>query len=154
MRNEVPWWRRVALHRKPDIVIGQPGDDYLHRWYLIPRNPIFNVYLHRFKRSDDDRALHDHPWINFSYLLEGGYLEHSIAQGGIHRAVQRHAGDWKFRGPRSAHRIELRDHCECWTLFITGPRIREWGFHCVAGWRHWREFTSGERGQHIGRGCD
>jgi hypothetical protein len=48
----------------------------LRRHLLIPRNPIFNVYLHHFLRSDDDRALHDHPWINLSLLLDGCYLEH------------------------------------------------------------------------------
>lgn len=148
------WWRDIEAKRPPDLVIGQPGDDYLRRWYLIPRNPIFNTYLHNFRRSDDDRALHDHPWINFSFLLEGSYVEHSIAAGGVNRRVHRQAGDWKFRTPRTAHRVELRDHAECWSLFITGPRLREWGFHCPAGWRHWREFTSGTRGEHIGRGCE
>lgn len=154
MSGRMPWWRRIAGRRGPDIIIGKPGDDYLRRWYLVPRNPVFNIYLHEFRRSDDDRALHDHPWWNFSYLLEGSYLEHSIAAGGVNHRVYRKAGDFKFRAARSAHRIELRDHVACWTLFITGPRLREWGFHCPAGWRHWREFTAGDRGQHIGRGCE
>jgi hypothetical protein len=37
---------------------------------------------------------------------------------------------------------------------LTGPRIREWGFWCPQGWRHWRAFTSGRNGETIGRGCE
>jgi len=73
---------RETKRRDPDIVIGGRADPYLLRWFMIPRNPIFNVYLHEFRRSDDDRALHDHPWINLSYLIDGEYVEHTIAQGG------------------------------------------------------------------------
>ena len=31
------------------------------------RNKIFNIYLHQIIRSDDDRALHDHPY-SVTYL--------------------------------------------------------------------------------------
>jgi hypothetical protein len=152
--GRISWWRRIANRRAPDIVIGKPGDDYLRRWYLIQRNPLFNIYLHQFTRSDDDRALHDHPWWNVSFILEGGYIEHTIKAGGINHRVQRNAGDFKFRLASSAHRVELINGQAAWTLFLTGPRIRDWGFHCPAGWRHWRDFTSGERGEQIGRGCE
>lgn len=41
------------------------------------------------------------------------------------------------------------------TLFITGPRVREWGFWCPKiGWRHWRVFTDPDNTGQIGRGCD
>lgn len=142
----------ISETRKPDINIGGEANPYLRRWWLIPRNRIFNVYLHNFMRSDDDRALHDHPWWNVSVLLHGRYVEHTIAAGGINARTERQAGAVKFRGAASAHRIELVDG-PCWTLFITGPRIREWGFHCPQGWRHWRIFTSGPNGETIGRGC-
>ena len=47
----------------------------------------------RFLRSDDDRALHTHPWLaNFSWLLRGGYREHS-PEGFIYRSE----GATKFR---------------------------------------------------------
>mgnify|MGYP000066528385 CR=1 FL=1 len=53
----------------------------------------------------------------------------------------------------SAHRIELVAG-PVWTLFLTGPFRREWGFHCPQGWRHWRDFTSGANGERVGKGCD
>lgn len=142
----------ISERRAPDIVIGGSEDPYMRRWWLIPRNRWFNIYLHQFCRSDDDRALHDHPWWNLSVLLRGEYTEHTIDAGGINKRIVRHAGDLKFRLASTAHRIELHAG-SCWTLFITGPRIREWGFHCPNGWRHWKIFTAGPRGETIGRGC-
>lgn len=146
------WFVRIAESRAPDIEIGGSIDPYLRRWWLIPRNRWFNIYLHQFLRSDDDRALHDHPWWNLSVLLNGEYTEHTIDAGGVNRRAVRKAGDFKLRLPSSAHRIELHSG-PCWTLFITGPRLREWGFHCPNGWRHWKIFTSGPNGETIGRGC-
>lgn len=143
----------VTIRRAPDFVIGDPDAPYLRRWWLIPRNRFFNIYLHQFLRSDDDRALHDHPWWNVSFLLKGEYIEHTIAAGGINRRQRRTAGQWKFRLASFAHRIELSAG-PCWTLFLTGPRIRSWGFHCPQGWKHWRDFTAGSRGEFIGKGCD
>jgi len=61
--------------KEPSIVIGHDGLPYLKRWYIIPRNKYFNIYLHQFLRSDDDRALHDHPWFSLSHIIEGSYNE-------------------------------------------------------------------------------
>lgn len=160
------------LKRKPDFVIGDPDEPYLRRWWLIPRNRFFNIYLHEILRSDDDRALHDHPWWNVSIILKGGYVEH--VPGGRHSRTR---GDIVFRRAKTAHRLELgvrlhvTDQPEadgvryefgdvpCWSLFITGPRVRQWGFHCASGWKHWREFCGvpeGEesKGDERGPGCD
>lgn len=141
--------------RPPNFVIGGHERPYLRRWFVIPRNRWFNIYLHEFLRSDDDRALHDHPWINCSFLLRGRYVEHTILAGGIHERHVLSAGAVRLRlSGRMAHRIELFDG-PCWTLFITGPRYREWGFHCEkAGWIHWRRFTAPEDSGSVGPGCD
>jgi hypothetical protein len=139
--------------RAPDIVIGGPDNPYLRRWWLIPRNRYLNVYLHEFLRSDDDRALHDHPWVNLSVLLRGVYWE--WRETGIPDLVVCDTygpGDWVFRrSGRIAHRIEVDQ--PCWTLFITGPRYREWGFHCPKGWVHWTKFTAADDPGQIGQGC-
>lgn len=147
--------RLVAMseRRAPDVIVGGAESPYMRRWWVIPRNRFFNIYLHHFLRSDDDRALHDHPWWNLSVLLDGRYVEHTISAGGINVRTERKAGDWKFRQAGAAHRIELIEG-PCWTVFITGPRLREWGFHCPRGWVHWRDFTNpADGGKTIGRGC-
>lgn len=170
------WPRTLSVPRPADFIIMQSGKPYMHRWWVIPRNKIFNIYLHKIVQSDDDRALHDHPWWNVSILLKGGYYEHTP-----HRVYWRTAGGIYFRKATASHRLELDTrHCRlfhgganatedqalaceeydilpCWSLFITGSKIREWGFHCKTGWRHWREFTGvkeGEaRGDEAGPGC-
>ena len=145
---------RVIFEREPDFIIGGADNPYLKRWWLIPRNRFFNVYLHVFFRSDDDRALHDHPWSNLSFILAGGYTEHTIDAGGIHNQTRREQGDLKLRiSGKHAHRIEL-DRYGCITLFITGPRYREWGFHCTdRGWVHWKDFVAKDDQGAVGPGC-
>lgn len=163
------WLIERIARRAPDFVIGGEDRPYLRRWFVIPRNRWFNVYLHQFLRSDDDRALHDHPWVNLSILLRGGYIEHTIAAGGIAHRDFLFAPAWRFRrSGRFAHRIELLNGFEsfasettepkpmpCWTLFITGPRYRSWGFHCPEqGWIHWKRFTAPDDSSVVGKGCD
>ena len=148
--------RRIADRRDPDYVIGGSAQPYLLRWWVIPRNRVFNIYLHLFLRSDDDRALHDHPWVNMSWLLSGAYREHTIAPGGIHLRREFRAGDVKLRRPRAAHRVELHAG-PCWSLFVTGPVVRAWGFHCPEqGWVPWQRFTKSGEGKtgEIGAGCE
>jgi hypothetical protein len=151
-----------AERRGPDFVIGGHERPYLLRWWLIPRNPIFNVYLHKFMRSDDDRALHDHPWLfNVSRLLRGPYIEWvPSASGNPHRPVPRFlkAGDWRFRWGPAPHRVQLHKFAgkeqPVWTLFITGPRVRQWGFYCPQGWMHWKRFTAADDPGAVGKGCE
>lgn len=154
--------------REPDFIIGEKENPYLLRWWIIPRNRWFNIYLHKFLRSDDDRALHDHPWASCSIILKGGYFEimpHSRLVTAIFgetfdsfQKIWREPGSIHFRRATAAHRVELAEGAPAWTLFITGPKIREWGFHCPKGWRHWRDFCGvpvGEaKGGEVGPGCE
>src|SRR3546814_12864301 len=84
-------------------------------------------------RPDDDRALHDHPWINLSIILDGGYWEITPGPNDRHQHRWCPPGTITFRRAAAAHRLDLAEDIQgqripCWTLFITGPRIREWGF--------------------------
>lgn len=155
-----PRLRRIADSRPPDFVI---GDDYCRRWWVIPRNRFFNLYLHQFLHSDDDRALHDHPWINLSFLLHGTYREHTQGESTLthnEEVRQYWFGALRFRMAHTPHRVELLEFgtpkvpAECWSLFVTGPVIREWGFHCPQGWRRWQDFVDKRDKGQIGRGCD
>ncbi len=138
-------WARTVMERAPDFVI---GDDYLRRWWVIPRNPWVNVYLHDIRKSDDDRAFHDHPWMNSSFLIAGRYIEHT-PDGRFERA----AGDYVIRGAQQLHRLEVRPGETAISLFITGPKVREWGFDCPQGWVNWRDFTNELDPGQVGRGC-
>jgi hypothetical protein len=137
--------------RSPDFVVENPTGPYLRRWWIIPRNKWFNVYLHHFLQSDDDRALHDHPWtFNISILLKGHYLEHRL--GGKVRRRRRFIPI--IRIGKAPHRVELIENKPVWTVFITGRVVREWGFYCPSGWKHWKKFVSTfEGGNGKGPGC-
>lgn len=123
------------------------GSSYLSRWHVIPRNPFFNIYLHRFIGSDDGRAMHDHPWWSLSLLLRGTLIELRKGKGSrLPRWMEP-----TLRRPSDAHRL-VHIGKPAWTLFITGPVVRDWGFHCPRGWQHWRTMTDG-KGNKIG-GCE
>lgn len=148
MTRALAWAIRYAASRPPDFTI---GDRQLERWFVIPRNPVFNIYLHRFNDSDENRAPHDHPWMSLGWIIgPGGY--HDVGKKGVR---WRHAGSLTWRLPTTAHRVVLANAQPVYTLFFTGPRVREWGFHCPNGWRHWTEFVSiVPGGNKIGRGCE
>lgn len=142
--------------RQPDFVIGDQADPYLRRWWVIRRNRFFNIYLHQFLKSDEDRALHNHPWVNCSILLTGSYLEHTPT-GVYLRRSWRPWAPWRLpmRWPSSAHRVELIASRPVWTLFLTGPVVREWGFLCPQGFVHWKQFVEQrEGGNKMGKGCE
>jgi len=129
--------------RKPDEVI---GEGYLRRWHLRRKVGGWNLYLHRYEGSDDDRALHDHPWKSVSILLWGSLFEKTIK--GVARIIPIFP---KYRSAKYAHSLELRSKYAL-TLFFTFPKEREWGFHCPTGWVHWTKFVDAT-GQKIGAGC-
>lgn len=141
--------------RKPSFVIGPDHDPYMRRWWLIPRNRFFNIYLHQVLRDDNDRGCHDHPWWNVSIILGVGYTE--VCQeaalgpyeGGrwYYRVTRRERprGSIIFRRATTAHRLEcFRDKIGApiptWSLFITGPNVRTWGFWTEAGWTDWKTY--------------
>lgn len=147
-------WHAETESRKMDVRI--PGDlsipAYMNRWWKIRRNAFFNIYYHLVRRSDEDLALHDHPWWNFSIVLDGGYYEHLILPGGVHTKTWYPAGSVRFRPSGDfAHRLELaQDYARnergepaydefpvelpVKTIFVTGPVLRRWGFHARDRW--------------------
>lgn len=133
-----------------------------------------SIYAHKFLHDDEDRALHDHPWASCSFLLKGNYWEvmfyplapERIAQyvdaGKARPTVKifRAEGTMTFRGAEEAHRIVLERGADRETpkqvvsLFITGFRVRDWGFICPKGFRHWKTFVGDRDRGSVGRGCE
>ena len=108
------------------------GEPYLERYYLLlkdRRSFPFNIFVHKFLKSDPD-DLHDHPWSYWTFILRGGYFEHT-PKGRFWRAPF----TCLRRKPNDLHRIELNpDAGDCWTLFIPGKKERNWGFLTDDGW--------------------
>lgn len=59
------------------VIVDCEKQPYLHRWYIF-RTKHCSLFVHKFVRSDEDRALHDHPWAFLVIPIWRGYWEHSI----------------------------------------------------------------------------
>lgn len=151
------WAVRTMIRRQPDFVVGDHDDPYLRRWWVIPRNKCFNVYVHEFLRDDDDRACHCHPWLSLSLSLNMAmdevWLDRSYGLA-IERRRRVEPGTLLFRRARFAHRMVVPEPGAI-TLFITGPTIRTWGFWC-GGTRFvpWQQFVDARDSGKVGRGCE
>ncbi len=132
------------------ISIGGPG--YLDR-YILHESDVGSLYVNHFMRGDADQELHSHPWLASSLILRGGYREERRVpilrrdSGAVidYRVCSRDylPGDVNVLAPDTFHRVDLLGS-DCWTLFQTGPRVREWAFWCreTRAETPWREFTS------------
>lgn len=113
---------------KSDLDIHVSQGLYLRRWYLKDKTSTGNAYLHQIL-LDDDKYLHDHPWDNVSIILSGilreirpGNQTEILPPGSI---VERKAED--------SHRLEVVKG-PVWSLFLTGPWQRTWGFWVNGEW--------------------
>lgn len=180
----LPRMQREAASRDHDFAVirGVDKELYLRRWWLIPRNNYFNIYLHNMLK-DDDAVLHDHPYWSLSLVLTDGLYENYIARPdklwqrltaasilkevhtpyakielfAAHRDIP--AGALIFRGAHFAHQLVAKK--PAWTIFVTGPRIKSWGFWCPRGYRNWEKYvakaqdpSAKHRGESmVGEGC-
>ncbi len=97
---------------------------YLWRWHLVPRNKVFNVYLH-VMIGNDDRVYHDHPWRSVSLCL-WGTLRESLLDPATGELTYRYLkpGSIIQRGLGCRHFLALgRGSKVVVTLFVTGPML-------------------------------
>lgn len=137
--------KRIVYDRIDD----QP---YLERYYLFLKdrdNFPFNIFLHKFLKSDID-DLHDHPWPYFTLILRGGYWEwvpqfNSEGKKVGEIAKWRAPGHFRFCSAETYHRIELDPGITAWTLFIPGPKKRDWGFLVKNRWVQWEQYLKNRK---------
>ena len=104
---------------------------YLIR-YSIFTCPLFSIKLHRILISDDD-CMHDHPWSFISFILKGGYVEHTPFGKKLYGF-----GSILWRPAPTIHKLEIFQPAT--TLVITFKRVREWGFYLPSGWKVWYQY--------------
>ena len=135
------------MGRKRIVYDRVDNEPYLERYYLFlkerERFP-FNVFLHKFLKSDPD-DVHDHPWPFATLILKGGYWEwrpQFDSEGRKIGEVAKWCGPGSFRTARATtyHRIELDPAVTCWTLFMPGPKQRDWGFLVRNVWVQWEQY--------------
>lgn len=108
-----------------------------------------SVFVHYFYRSDDDHALHNHPWKwALSLVLAGGYSEERRVGNSVVRRLVK-PGSFNLITSDTFHRVDLLDADRgCWSVFIAGPKFKGWGFwdRDTGEFIPWREFIARLRG--------
>jgi hypothetical protein len=116
---------------------------YLERYYLFLKdreNFPFNIFLHRFIQSDPD-DLHNHPWSYRTLILKGGYWEYTHLG-----KFWRGPFSYRYAAANSFHRVELDKNIPyCWTLFMPGQKIQDWGFETTNGWIHHEKYLADKK---------
>jgi hypothetical protein len=152
-------WFLHTLERwgRKRIVMDRVSDEpYLERYYLFlkDRNRFpFNVFLHKFLKSDPD-DVHDHPWPYATIILKGGYYEWTPLFDGKGAKISetrhwRGPGHFRICSANSYHRIELEAGTDCWTLFMPGPQRREWGFLVSNKWIQHEQYLESRKNVHV-----
>lgn len=117
--------------------------DYMRRWIL--RTPWGTLRVHNILKSDEGRDFHDHPFHFASLILRGGYVEHVPGCDGFNCGDNPRTWCRRYSAPaivrRKAtdlHRLELSG--PAWTVVISSPYIRRWGFLTRAGWVDYQQY--------------
>ena len=135
------------LGRKRIVMDRVENEPYLERYYLFLRDRErfpFNIFLHKFLKSDPD-DVHDHPWPYATIILKGGYWEwiphfDTVGRKTGEYQVWRGPGHFRISKANSFHRIELDPDITAWTLFMPGPKQRDWGFLVKNKWVQWEQY--------------
>lgn len=148
-KDKMPWftWRQK---------LGNPECIYAERWILkLPFN-LGSIRFHHFLKSDDARAHHDHPWWFVTFVLRGSYVDESTCDncdgqgrvalnksrwGDLPDEIKTEAcrichgdgkcfdyltpGSVRFRPALHRHTVRTSG---VWTIIVTGPWQRRWGF--------------------------
>lgn len=150
--------------RPPDLIIGPRDNPQTLRWVLFNWRG-YQLCLHKWLRSDEDRALHDHKADNLTLILSRqGFREmvrEYVEYGGyLDCWWDRSAWTPHFRKAETPHRVALYDMRPVWTLWFRWPPRRRWGFHCPKGWVDADDFLASKGDYYVegnsvkGRGCD
>lgn len=139
-------------------------EPYLVRWNILSCK-WFSIKIHKILLDDYD-CLHDHPWWFYTFILKGGYIEHTPKEQridrkdefesfyesstGTNRKRLIHPLTLHYRPANWKHKLEvIRDKNDkptpCYTLVFAGKRKQDWGFWNKLGFVHWREYNSGDR---------
>jgi len=130
---------RLLEQSKPYGTLGDPDDIYMERAWLKEFGPgaPLSIRLHNIRRSDTDRALHDHPWENISVILEGEMVEvvpleqsqPCMMDQTKYSQYRRRPGDIIARKATDRHRLIIPEGQSVWTMFIMGAYEQPWGFY-------------------------
>lgn len=164
-RPAVADWLIARAMRTPYSHLPSNDDpSYMERYWLFnpygesseERKPWqfpISIRLHRIRRRDLDRHMHDHPWNARTIILRGFYDEVRLERP--YQAVfdftkeeveyRRMAGDTATLRFGEYHHITSVSEGGVWTMFISGRKRGTWGF-LVGGVKiPWRSYLGLEK---------
>lgn len=167
---------RIPLPRFSHKKLMAGDKPYVERW-MVELKDVGSVRLHHWLCSDDQRAFHDHPWWFCTLVLKGDYYDRSPAttlaclkcgrtdltwnhlcpEHGWIDLVEKEvdvvdhltAGSVRRREARHRHTV-IPGPRGAWTLLVTGPEIRQWGFWVKGKFRKRNRYFY-DHGRHV---CD
>lgn len=95
---------------------------HFRRWQIL-WTPWFSIWIHGIYSADKDEHLHNHPWDYFSLVLKGSFLEETESGTKIMRPLS-----YVKRDGSEFHKIKILFTPKVYTLFITSPPKRDWGY--------------------------
>ena len=113
-------------------IISKEGIVHFKRYGI--QTPWFGIYLHFIYKADEDKHLHDHPWNYTSIVLKGSFVEQRPSGSLLFNVKRLYPGDVVRRKAGEFHKIYALMTPAVYTLFLTGPRIREWGYNVNDTW--------------------
>lgn len=153
------FFRKKIITRKTD----NKEEPYLIRWNIFSCR-WFSIKIHKILLDDFD-CLHDHPWSFRTFILKGGYYEHTPAKQilkdkkgdvlyksstGMNRKRLIKPFTTHYRPANWKHKLEMLKDKKgnpkpCYTLVIAGRRKQKWGFWKKDGFVHWSMYNSSDR---------
>ena len=98
------------------------GEDF--KRFRLLRTKRFQVLIYWLYAPRWPPTGHDHPWDFLTVILRGGYQESTPKT----QTVFRRPGSVLFRKAEFIHNVATTSEKVCWSLVITGPKRRQWGF--------------------------
>jgi hypothetical protein len=121
---------------------------YMRRHKLLTTK-LGEVRIHEIMLSDQDEFLHDHPFNFVSIMLAGSYeetwrdpVQHVTPIDYSTHVEVRSALSVRYVPATRLHKLRLVGGGKVWTLVLTGPRNRQWGFAHGEHWKPWDEFVN------------
>jgi len=95
------------------------------RRYRILETPIFNIYIHKIYKHDEDDHLHSHPWSMLVFVLDGSYAEEVK---GEEKLVLARMYSFRYRSVKMFHKIKKLFEPVVTTLVFTFGKKVAWGY--------------------------
>ncbi len=113
------------------------GELHFKRWEILSTK-WFNIYIHAIYKADEEEHLHDHPWDYTSIVLHGTFVEKQranlIGEIAAYTYNHLHFGSIIKRKATTFHKILKLESDVIYTLFITSPKYRVWGYDVDNNW--------------------